>query len=207
MAKKVVNEFVVPAGKGKGFIVKKGQVLRVIDHVGPQVADIIFLNAHNYKEQFDAWWSAFLNSLQGIGGMRRISKLYSQPPWENVMLTVVDDPTGSHIFSGHCSRKVAELMPDLKPLGDRLCEDNFEDCLAEFGITLEDKVSLGVFDAFMNWTMDQEGNYTIIPPIAKKGAYIDFLAEMDVIVGFSNCPDQNQVNDYEVKDMKVQILE
>jgi uncharacterized protein YcgI (DUF1989 family) len=30
---------------------------------------------------------------------------------------------------------------------------------------------------------------------------------MDVLVGFSDCPDENEVNDFEVKDMKVQILE
>lgn len=207
MMRKVVSEFVVPKATGKAFIVKKGQVMRVICHEGPQVPDIIFFNAHDYREQFDAYWSAFLNSLEGTGSMRRITKLYSQSPWENIMLTVIDDPTGSHTLGGHCSYRTLEVCPSFNGLYGRMCTDNFADCLAEFGMTLEDKISQGVFNAFMNWDIDEKGNYHVVPPIAKKGDYIDFLAEMDILVGFSNCPDQNEVNDFEVKDLKVQILE
>lgn len=46
--RKIINEFVIPKCTGKGFIVRKDEVLRIIDHVGPQVADVVFLNAHNY---------------------------------------------------------------------------------------------------------------------------------------------------------------
>ena len=208
MTLNIISEFIVPKATGKAFIVKKGQVLRVICHQGPQVADIVFFNAHNYQEQFSARSSALMNSLEGIGGMRKITKLYSQPPWENVMLTVIDDPVGVHILSGHYSRKDWELNPKLNPLGGRTCSDNFEDCLAEFGITLADMESIGVFNAFMNFDVDEDGkNYRIAPPTAKKGDYIDFLAEIDVLVGFSNCPDQDEVNDFECKDMKVLIFE
>ena len=120
---------------------------------------------------------------------------------------MIDDPVGVHILSGHCSRKFWELNPERNPLGVRTCSDNFEYCLAEFGITLADMDSIGVFNAFMNFDVDEDGkNYRITPPIAKKDDYIDFLTEMDVLVGFSNCPDQNEVNDFCCKDMKVQIL-
>ena len=40
--RKVVNEFIIPKCTGKGFIVRKGEVLRIMDHVGPQVADVVF---------------------------------------------------------------------------------------------------------------------------------------------------------------------
>jgi uncharacterized protein YcgI (DUF1989 family) len=46
--RKIINEFVIPKCTGKGFIARKDKVLRIIDHVGPQVADVVFLNAHNY---------------------------------------------------------------------------------------------------------------------------------------------------------------
>lgn len=77
MAQQVVNEFMVPKATGKAFEVKKGQVLRVICHEGPQVADIVFFNAHNYHEQFSARSSVLLNSLEGTGGMKKITKLHS----------------------------------------------------------------------------------------------------------------------------------
>ncbi len=200
----MVSEFVIPKCTGKGFIVKKGEVLRIIDHEGPQVADVVFLNAHNYKEQFSARWSVFLNSIEGVGGFKKITKLYSKRPWENLMLTVIDDRVGVHVFGGHCTRKYYEL---LKHSGHRSCSDNFQDALTEFGLALEDLDSSGVFNFFMNETIDENGVLHIVPPVAKKGDYIDLLAEMDVLVGFSNCPDDvDPCNGYECKDMMVQIF-
>ena len=202
--RKVLSEFVVLKCTGKGFLVKKGQVLRIIAHEGPQVADIIFLNARNYKEQFSARWSVLLNALEGIGGFKRITKLYSKVPWERVMLTVIDDKVGEHVFGAHCSERYMELT---NRRGQRSCSDNFQDALADFGIQLEDLDSCGVFNVFMSEAIDEDGTVRIVPPIAKKGDYIDFLAEMNVLVGFSNCPDDSETNNFEPKDMKVQILE
>ena len=50
MKKKVVNEFIVPKCTGKAFIVKKGQVMSVIQIDGGQVADIRFFNTQNYPK-------------------------------------------------------------------------------------------------------------------------------------------------------------
>lgn len=205
MLKTMSDEFVIPRAGNASFTVAEGQVIRVICHDGPQVPDIIFFNAHDYREQFDAWWSVYLNSLEGVGNLRRLLKLYSPPPWENVMLTVVDDPTGSHTLGGHCSKRALELFPGFNTLDGRTCSDNFEECLARYGLTLEDKNSQGVFNAFMNWKIDENETYKITPPVAKRGDYIDFRAEMDILTAISNCPCRNEVNDYECKDLKVQI--
>ncbi len=40
--RKILNEFVIPKCTGKGFVIRKGEVLRIIDHARPQVADVIF---------------------------------------------------------------------------------------------------------------------------------------------------------------------
>ena len=208
MSRRIIDEFVIPRGTGKAFIVKKGQVLRVIEHEGPQVSDLIFFNAHNHHEQFSSRRSALYNSLLNMGGLKRLSKLYSKAPWERVMITVVDDPVGVHVPGSHCSKKVWELKPDLRPLWGRTCTDIFETCLAEFGIILADKESCGVLNVFQNFECDEDGsNYRSIGSVAKKGDYIDLLAEMDILVGYSNCGDQNVINNFEAKNMKVQILE
>jgi len=211
MPRKVVEEFVIPAGKGKAFIVKKGQVLRVIDHMGPQVASVAFFNARNHHEQCSSRWSAFLNDIEdtggpkrGIkGGLKRFVKVYSKVPWENVMLTVVDDTVGVHFPGSHCSKKAREIMK----LKGRTCSDNLAECLEEFGLVPENVDSASVLSVFMNWTIEKGGIIRLKPPIAKKGDHIDFLAEMDVLVGFSNCPMSSEFNNFKCKDMKVQILE
>ena len=46
-SRRVVEEFIIPKCSSKAFVVKKGQVVRVIAHEGKQVADIRFLNVHD----------------------------------------------------------------------------------------------------------------------------------------------------------------
>ncbi len=205
MSRRIVDEFVIPKCTGKAFVVKKGQVLRVIAHEGKQVADIAFLNAYNYKEQFAARHSMMLNNAEGLGSFERITKLYSKPPWENVMLTVTNDKIGTHVLGGHCTTKTWE-MESHQP-GHRSCSDNFDECLKNFGLSLEDMDSCGVFNVFMKQTIDKNGKVHFKPPAVEKGDYIDFLAEMDVLVAVSMCPHEDEVNDGEPKAMKFLIME
>ena len=65
----------VLAKKMEAFELKKDQVLRAIAHEGPQVADIRFINTHDHREQVATAWSVALNSLEGIGGEKRLKKL------------------------------------------------------------------------------------------------------------------------------------
>src|SRR4030042_660021 len=146
MPRKLINEFIIPKCTGKAFTINKGQVLRVIAHEGKQVADIRFLNMNNFKEQFVARHSIALNALQGLGKMNKIIKLYSKPPWENVMLTVIDDKVGVHLMAGQCSSKVWEFW-GIK--GHRNCCDNFDACLKDYGLSMEDQDSSGAFNVFL----------------------------------------------------------
>ena len=210
MPSKVINEFVIPKCTGKAFRVNKGQVFRVIEYEGKQVAGLIFLNANNYKEQFMAEFSGGLNYFHPsrIGSHYRLSKLYSKVPYENVMLTVTDNKTGDHFLGPHCTRTMMDI---LKAPGHRSCSDNFADALGEFGLELEDIYSPSVFNAFANnFQIDPKGDGTIRigPPRTEKGDYIEFLAEMDVLVAVSVCPDdKSAMNDYSCKAIKIQIYD
>ena len=209
MTSKVINEFVIPKCTGKAFRVNKGQAFRVIEHEGKQVAGLIFLNAHNYKEQFMAEFSGGLNYFHpsGMGSHYRLSKLYSKVPYENVMLTVTDNKIGDHFLGPHCTRTMMNIW---KAPGHRSCSDNFIDALGEFGLALEDIYSPSVFNAFANVRIDPKGDGTIRidPPRTEKGDYIEFLAEMDVLVAASACPDdKSAMNDHSCKAIQIQILE
>lgn len=186
MNETVVSEFTVPARHGKAFVVRKGQVLSIIEIEGKQMADVVFLNANDYKEVFHAGWSAALNMMMGEGDMRKLKKLYSKSPRDNVMLTVVDDPTGVHLAwnGGRCSRKVYEEF--FKMPGHRSCQDNLAEALAPYGLTEDDVPD--VFNAFMNAEGFEEGRFDTLEPITEKGDYISMRAEMDVLVGVSACP-------------------
>ena len=209
MPRNIVSEFVVPRCTGKAFVVKKGQALRVIEHEGKQVASLMFLNANNYKEQFMAEFSGGLNFFHPdhLGSHYRLTNLYSKVPYENVMLTVTDNMIGDHFLGTHCTRKTMEVLgvPD-----HRSCSDNFADALREFGLELEDIYSPSVLNAFANVKIDPKGDGTISidPPRTEKGDYIEFQAEMDVLVVVSVCPDdKSAMNDHSCKAIKIQILE
>ncbi len=204
--RRVIEEFVIPKCSSKAFVVEKGQVLRVIAHEGKQVADIRFLNAHDYREQFSSWLSWSLNMRQGIGGMKRLKTLYSKLPWQRVMLTVIDDKVGEHLLFGQCVGTFYEMTG--QP-GHANCADLFEDCLRPFHISMVDLDSGSVFNVFMSvrYLDDENGRVEIQRPACEKGDYIDFLAEMDILVAATSCPQDSITNDYKPKSMKYQIME
>lgn len=207
MAEKVMDEFIVPACSGEAFRVNKGQMLRVIEHEAKQTAAIIFLNAHNYKEQCMGRFSGDLSQALGIGNHYRPGKIFSKVPYENVMVTVVKDTVGRHFAGPHCTR---EMMRIWNAPGHRSCSDNFADALSEYGLTLEDIYSPAAFHAFANVVIDPKGDgkIRIEPPTAEVGDYIEFLAEMDILAVVSACPDDiSPMNDHSCKPIKIQIVE
>ena len=211
-AREVIEEFVIPRGSAKAFFLRKDQVLRITAHEGKQVADVKFINAHDTREQVCAWWSSCLNSERPsgeiLGGTKRITELYSKPPWERVMLRVIDDKVGDHFFNGSCSPKVRELMPGDEYLGNKTCVELFAECLKPHEIGLEDLDGSGTFNVFMpvRFKDDENGTWVFLPPSCEKGDSIEFLAEMDILVAATSCPQVNIINDFDPKAMKYEIL-
>jgi hypothetical protein len=107
MSASVISDFIVPKSSGKAFKVNKGQLLRVIECEGKQVAGLMFFNAHNFKEQFMAEFSGGLSYFQPpdlgrIGSHYRLGELYSKVPYENLMLRVTDNKIGDHFLGTLC---------------------------------------------------------------------------------------------------------
>lgn len=184
----MTETFVVPACHGRAFHIRAGQVLTIVQVEGKQMADVAFLNAHDHREVYDAGWSVALNMLAGEGDMRRLAKLYSKPPRENVMLTVVDDPTGVHLAwnGGRCTSKVYERFFGMP--GHRSCQENLTEALEPFGLTGDDVPD--VFNAFMNVDLAAlaEGRFNTLEPVTEPGDSISLRAEMDLLVAVSACP-------------------
>jgi hypothetical protein len=63
-----------------------------------------------------------------------------------------------------------------------------------------------IFNVFMNVEVRPDGSFTILPPTAKKGDYIELRAEMDVLAAISACPaDRNATNDGRAKPLGVTV--
>lgn len=213
MEETILQDIVVPRCSGKTVRVERGQVFRVIAHEGKQVVDLTFLNADNYKEHFAAEHSAVLNSLQGIGGYHRLTNLYSKPPFENHMATVIDDPVGQgdrggtragHFMMCHCSKR---LLEHLGLAGTRTCSDNFADAFREIGLRQEDTYDETIFNVWMNSWIGDDGAMCCETPLVETGDHIDFLAEMNLVAVISVCPDETSpCNDFKAKSLRFQVL-
>jgi len=213
----IVDRFIIPARHGKGFIVKKGQTMRIVQIEGKQVADCTFLNANNPREGFHVSQSVAINLMAGTGSLRSLQKLYSRPPYENVMLTVTDDPVGVHFawMGGRCTRRIYEIRNEqgigehVDPEGHRTCQGNLEEAIAPFG--LEPDQVPDVYNVFMvnddRYTLESH-RLKFLPPVTRVGDYIDMRAEMDILAAVSACPnDQDAVNDGVPKPLEIVILE
>ena len=212
MPRRKVDELIVPAEQGRAFKVRNRQTVRVIAIEGPQVADVTFLNTHDYKETYDGQFSYLMNARWGSGNAHKMKYLLSRLPRANLMAEITDDPVGRHwvINAGHCNAKSNELR-GLPPTA-RSCHGNIAEALEPFGLTA-DRVP-HTFPLWMNVDENPNGLPDIKPSLAKQGDYIDYLAHMDLLVAISACPGNQpdakvfvNLNDGVNRPLKVEVWE
>jgi len=201
-----VSEFVIPAREGRAFEVSKGQVFRINQITGGQVGDCVFYNAHDYREMFHVGQSWAINGILGTGTAKSFSHFYSKPPRENLMMTVVADTVKNHWgnMGGRCSRRLYELRDNLAE--HRSCQENLTEALEPYGLSGDDVFD--IFNVFMNVDLHTDGSFTMCPTEATADDYIDFRAEMDLLVAVSACPaDTSPTNNGMSNPLGIKIFE
>jgi urea carboxylase-associated protein 1 len=187
------EETVAPAGYFSAEI-RKGQVLRIVDVEGQQVADLVTINAGNIAEKLSVMNTINLNKqvFPRVGYV-----LYSDEA--RGMMTIIADTCGVHdMLAGACSSFTNEKRYGVKDTKN--CRDNLAAALKPWGITWKD-VPFNM-NVFMNCPIGSDGNWSIQVPKSKAGDYIDFRAEMNVIAAFSNCPQvHNACNGFRLKPL------
>ena len=202
---KLEKELVIPAGKGDSFTFKKGQVARIIALEGEQCLDATFLNANDYRERFHTFFSYSFNTKLGTGNQAWCKTLFSGPPFERPMMSVLEDKVKQHfvVCSGRCSPMIYRLRDKVE--GHPSCQENLAEALKPYGLGTHEVPD--VFNMFMNARIDEKGMIYIGPPTAKKGDYMDLRAEMDILCAISACPDDTSVcNNHKPKPVGVKIF-
>jgi uncharacterized protein YcgI (DUF1989 family) len=182
---------------GTAFKLDKGQLLRVIDLEGEQVADLTAFNSSDKAE--------WLSSGRSIDYANRIyltkgDLLYSNR--SRPMFTIVEDGVGRHDFLlTPCSAETFQII--YKNAGMHpSCFYNLANHLAPFGIA-PDSIPT-TFNIFMNVEIDANGAFKILPPRSKAGDSILLRAEMDLIVGLTACSAEMS-NNYAFKPIGYEI--
>jgi uncharacterized protein len=184
---------------GVAFRLTKGQLLKVIDLEGEQVADLISFNNEDQSEWLSSGRSIdYANSVYLTKG----NILYSNR--SRPMFTIVEDDVGRHDFIlTPCSPETFQIIyRNQEPHPS--CFENLSRHLAPFGIN-PDTIPT-TFNIFMNVEIAKDGSLSILPPRSRAGDALLLQAEMDLIVGLTACSAELS-NNHRFKPIGYEILE
>lgn len=183
---------------GIAFKLRAGQLLRVIDLEGEQVADFIAFSAQDKAE--------WLSSGRSIDYANRIYLTKGDILYSNrsrPMLTIVEDDVGRHDFLlTPCSPETFQIIYK-NNAPHPSCFGNLATHLAPFGIA-PDSIPT-TLNIFMNVEIDPKGELKILPPRSKAGDSIVLRAEMDLIVGLTACSAEMS-NNYSFKPIGYEVI-
>jgi urea carboxylase-associated protein 1 len=195
----IVQDVVVPARGSWSGVLKKGQMMRIVDLEGKQAVDFLCYNAHNYEDRYAAADTMKINQ-RGIF-LSTGTVLYSVGL--TPLITIVADTCGKHDTIGGCCS--AALNTFRYGVGyQHNCRDNFLAELKKYGMGPKDIPANVNF--FMYVPVGENGEMDMGPSISKPGDYVDLRADSDVLAVISNCPQMNNpVNDYNPTPIRICI--
>lgn len=199
---KVSREWIVPAKGHAAFLLFRGQTLRFVDVEGKQVVDVVFFNQTNLGEHLNLGNSMQVSATRH-SKLLRDDVIVSQVT--NPMVTIADYSNENNLSYGSmCSEETSKLRYGIGNAPN--CRDNLTAALAPWGF---DRFTVpDAFKPFMNMVADTDGNQEILEPTTEPGDYYDLRAEMDLLVAFSNCPQENNAcNGWKATAMGVIIFE
>ncbi len=177
----------IPPQSGRSFVIKQGQVLRVIDPLGEQVSDLFAFAEQDHDCRLSSG-----RSLDYAGKIYLTTgdTLYAND--SKPMFTIATDTVGLHDFLlTPCSQEMFEIL--YKHKGHHpSCFENLFLSLKEHGIAEADIST--TFNIFMNVKIDPQGKLTVGVPTSKAGDYIDLRAELDMVCGLTACSAEGSNN-------------
>ena len=180
-----IHDFEIAAGKPWSHRLRKGQRLRVIDSYGQQAVDTLFYNALDYAERYSAQ-----DTLREQGSAYVVEGTALISNEGRVMARIVANTGGPHDTSaGACSCESNTVRFGHHVKYQHACRENFVLEVLRYGMTKRDIPPNVNF--FMNVPVEPEGALAVIDGVSKPGDYVELVAEMDLLVVISNCPQIN----------------
>ncbi|HEX2736465.1 MAG TPA: urea amidolyase associated protein UAAP2 [Polyangiaceae bacterium] len=178
---------VIAAGAGFSHLLRKGQTVRIVDLEGNQAVDTLFYNSQDPAERYSATDTI---REQGAVYLTTNTRLFSTRG--RSMLRIVADTCGRHdTLGGACAAESNQVRYALDKKFMHSCRDNF---LLELGAHhphMGKRDITANINFFMNVPLTPEGRLTFEDGVSAAGRYVELLAEMDVLMLISNCPQLN----------------
>jgi urea carboxylase-associated protein 1 len=193
---------VVEAGDPFVVEIAKGQTVRIVDLEGNQAVDTIFYNAHDYVDRYSAQDT-----------IRQQRHLYLTTGTQlistegHVLLTITADTCGRHdTLGGACADESNMVRYDLGKRYMHSCRNSFLKGIQKWNRELDKRDITSNINFFMNVPVTPEGQLTFEDGVSDAGKYIELVAEMDVLMVISNCPQlNNPCNGYNPTPIEVVI--
>lgn len=168
--------------------IEAGQTLRITDLEGNQAADTLFFNADDTAERY-----SMSDTLRGQNNVFLTAGSVLRSNRDRPMLTITADTCGRHdTLGGACSCESNTVRYDLEKRHMHSCRDSWMLAVAEkpqFGLTRRDITHNINF--FMNVPVTHDGGLTFADGISAPGKYVEMVAQINVLVLISNCPQLN----------------
>jgi urea carboxylase-associated protein 1 len=199
---KTIYENIIAAGAPWSRVLKAGQTLRIIDLEGQQAVDALFYAADNYAERYSMQDTILRLGTPYIGLGAQLASNEGR-----AMVTLTADTCGRHdTMAGCCSCESNSVRFGHDTRYLHACRENFILELGRHGMTKRDIVPNVNF--FMNVPISPDGELAVVDGISEPGGSVDLLAEMDVLVVLSNCPQlNNPCNGFTPSPIRVLIWE
>ncbi|HYO95277.1 MAG TPA: urea amidolyase associated protein UAAP2 [Polyangiaceae bacterium] len=197
-----MHDEVVEAGAGWTHVVRQGQVLRIVDLEGNQAVDTLFYAADDPTERYSA-----VDTIREQGNVYLSTGTRLLSAECNPLVTIVADTCGRHdTLGGACAAESNQVRYALDKKYMHSCRDTFLltlSCCTEH-MTKRDLTANVNF--FMNVPVTPEGTLTFEDGLSAPGRYVEMLADRDVRVLISNCPQlNNPCNAYNPTPVRVLI--
>lgn len=196
----------LPAGEPFVHELRRGQTFRIVDLEGNQAVDTLFFNAHYYEDRYSAQDTI---RTQGNLYLTTGTKLISTE--RHHLLTIVADTCGRHdTLGGACSKESNQTRYALEKRSMHACREVFlkgaQVWSLATGKQLEKRDLTANINFFMNVPVTPEGKLSFEDGVSDAGKYVELVAEMDVLVVISNCPQlNNPCNAYNPTPVQVLI--
>jgi urea carboxylase-associated protein 1 len=195
-------DHVVESGCGFSRTIRRGETLRIVDLEGNQAVDTLFFDAHDPTDRYSA-----TDTIREQGNVYLTTGTRLISSEGNVLLTIVADTCGRHdTLGGACAAESNQVRYALDKKYMHNCRDTFLLEIQEHLQPLTKRDIPANINFFMNVPVTPDGGLTFEDGISGSGRYVELLAERDVTVLISNCPQlNNPCNAYNPTPVRVLV--
>jgi uncharacterized protein len=193
------RRYLIPACQGRGVRLEQGQLLKLINPSGTQVADLWAFYAHSLRE--------FLSMEHVRPWLCRLAPRVGDALVTNhrrPILTLLEDTSpGIHDTTIAACDVYRYQTLGVKGYHDN-CRDNLLQALMAIGLRAPEVPS--PFNCWMNTPYASDGTLSWLPTMSKAGDYLLLRAELDCVVVVSACPqDLVPVNGNMPRDLHFEV--